>query len=501
MLKTFVLDRESLFDSSGRDASLAQKSIRGSAATLITQGVLFSLQMGGTILLARLLTPGDYGIIGMVAIVIGFAEIFRDAGLSTATIQNEQITHEQISSLFWVNTFIGIFLFVCLLSGAPLIGWFYKKPELIPVTAVLSLSFVLNGLAIQHLSLLQRHMRFGTIGIIRISSQAIALLIAIFLAYRGWHYWSLVGSSIVTAVAITLISFLFCPWLPGWIRKGIGSRKMLRYGGHLAGSNIINYFSRNGDNLLIGKFIGTDALGLYAKAYSLFFLPISQIRVPMNSVALPVLSTLKDQPERYIKYYQRFVDIMASLTMPLMTYCVFEADFLIRVILGSQWLGAIPVFRILAIAALIQPVYSTAHLVQLSYGYSKQFFILTCLSALVFVTSFIIGLPFGIEGVAAFYTAANYVLFFPTLKYCYRRTPITVSLFLKTISIPLGISIAAAGVSALVAWLIHDWLVKHLVFLLIYVAIIFGSYLFRKALRETIGLFAAEGAFHFIRTN
>jgi O-antigen/teichoic acid export membrane protein len=495
MLRFITQNHQSLFESNERSTGLARKSLRGGATTLITQGVQFGLQMSGTVILARLLTPGDYGLLGMAVIVIGFATIFQDAGLSTATIQYEQITHEQISSLFWINVFVSILIAVCVFASAPLVGWFFEKPELIPIIAVLSICFIINGLSVQHQSLMQRNMRFFAMGCIRIVSQAVTLLLTVILALRGWHYWALVGGSLASSVASTLTAFLLCPWLPGLMRKNTGVRKMLRFGAHMTGFNVINYFSRNADNLLIGKFIGPNALGLYTKAYTLFMLPIGQIRSPMNSVAMPVLSSLKDHPDRYIKYFQRFVDIMASLTIPLMIYCAFEADFLIRLLFGSQWLGAVSVFRILAIAGLIQPIYSTAGLVQISHGYSKQYFIWGCISAFVFILAFASGLPFGIEGVAGFYAAANYILFIPALIYCCRRTPIKLSLYLKTASIPLGISLVAAGISIAASWMIHGWVLKHLSFLCIYVAIVFISYFFRKALRETIGLFAADSSF------
>lgn len=500
MLKFSVQDRTSLFESGERNAALAQKSVRGGVAMMMSQGVQFCLQMAGTVILAWLLTPGDYGIIGMVAIVTGFAQIFQDAGLSTATIQKDQITHRQISSLFWINVFVSVIVCACVLASAPVIGWFFGKPELIPVTAVLSLCFIMNGLSVQHRSLLQRQLRFGASGTILIASQLITLLVSILLAYLGWGYWALVAGSLAAAITSSLAAFILCPWIPGWIRKGTGVRKMLTFGGHITGNNIINYFSRNADNLLIGKFIGADALGLYAKAYSLFMLPISQIRGPMNTVALPVLSALKDQPERYIKYYQRFVDILASLTIPLMIYCACEADFLIS-LLGPQWLEAVPVFRILAIAAVIQPVYTTAFLVQVSHGYSKQYFIWGCVSAIVFISAFVCGLPYGISGVAAFYAVANYLLFIPTLLYCFHRTPVTVPLFLRTMLLPLGISLVAAGVSIAVTWFIESWIVKHVAFICLDAAIIFCAYFFRKSLRETIRLFAADLGIRFKRTD
>jgi PST family polysaccharide transporter len=280
-----------------------------------------------------------------------------------ATVQKENISHEQISTLFWLNILISAFLGLCVLAGSPLVAWFYGRPELTAVTAALSVSFLISGLMIQHQALLRRHMRFGTLAVIQIASYVANLIVTISLALLGWRYWALVGGTLATALSGTLLTLFFCPWMPGRMRKGTGVRGMLKFGGHLTSFNFVNYFSRNADNILIGKFIGADALGLYAKAYQLLMMPITQIRNPLDQVAMPVLSSLRNQPERYVKYYQRLVDIIASLTMPLTVYCAIEADFLIQLLLGPKWEGVVPVFRILAIAGLVQAVASTRGLV------------------------------------------------------------------------------------------------------------------------------------------
>jgi PST family polysaccharide transporter len=248
---------------------------------------------------------------------------------------------------------------------------------------------------------------------------------------------------------------------------------MLKFGGHLASFNFVNYFSRNADNILVGKFIGADALGLYAKAYQLFMLPISQIRGPLNQVAMPVLSSLQNQPERYERYYQRLIDIMATLSIPMTLYCMIEADFLIGVLLGRQWVGAIPVFRILAVAALITPVAGTRGLVLISHGFSDRYFYWGLVNAILGVVSFVIGLPYGIEGVATAYTLALYAVLIPSLFYCFQKTPVTVSMFLRTLVSPLVVGMVAAGCVVLAKLLIRgEGLLSHVfyagLFLIVY---------------------------------
>lgn len=475
-----------LFNSDELSQNLAKKAARGGVTTMSTTAISIGLGAAGTVVLARLLTPNDYGLIGMVTVVLGFAQMFKDAGLAMATVQKDCISHNQISTLFWINVLISVCLGFCVLAVSPLVSRFYGRPELTAVTAALSTSLIIGGMMIQHQALLNRHMQFGTLAIIQIVSQILTLIVTVILAIQGWHYWALVVGTITSSLASTLLTFYFCPWIPGRMKTGSGVRGMLKYGGHLTGFNFINYFSRNLDNILIGKFIGANGLGVYDKAYQLFMLPITSIRAPLNAVALPVLSSLKEQPERYIKYYQRLVDIMTSITVPLAAYCGVEADFLIRLVLGPQWLGVIPVFRILLIAGFLQAISGTAGLVQLSMGFSERYFKWGVVGAILFVSSFVVGLPFGIKGVATAYVAANVIIFFPTLLYCFHNSPVTVLLVIKTVSVPIAITgVAITGALITQYAMYNSFINEHVVFFVVFVCITLVMYSRRKSVRDT----------------
>lgn len=484
------LSREILFISDHLRQDLARKSVRGGVTTMTSQGIQFALRIAGTAVLARLLTPADYGLIGMVTVVVNFAQMFKDAGLSMATVQKEHITHEQISSLFWLNIFISVGLGLCVLICSPLVSKFYGRPELTAVTAALSISFIISGLTIQHQALLRRHMKFGILAGITISTQIVNLAVTITLALLGWRYWALVGGTIAQVLTDTLMTLFYCSWVPGKFKRGTGVREMLKFGGHLTGFNFINYFSRNTDNILIGKFIGADALGLYARAYQLFMMPISQIKAPLDQVAMPVLSSLRNQPERYSKYYQRLLDIMASLTMPLTMYCAIEADFLIKLLLGHQWVGAVPVFRILAIAGMIQAIAGTRGLVLVSCGFSERYFYWGLFNAIITIASFLMGLPYGIKGIATAYAIANYVILLPSLFFCFPQTPISVSLFMKSLVLPLLISITAgASLFLIKLMLVDDSFLAHSFYAAIFVFVFISLSLCRRTVRETSIMF------------
>jgi O-antigen/teichoic acid export membrane protein len=482
-----ILRKNDLFGARDLGRSLARKSMQGGVTTMASQGMQFVLTIGSTAVLARLLTPADYGLIGMVTVIVNFAQMFKDAGLSMATVQKENISHNQISTLFWVNAMISVVLGCCILAGSPLVSLFYGKPELTAITAALSVSFTVSGLTIQHKALLRRHMQFNVLAGIQIAEQVVSISVTILLACLGWRYWALVCGTLMRAVADAALTFFVCRWIPGRIRRGTGAREMLLFGGHLTGFDFINYFSRNADNILIGKFIGTDALGLYAKAYGLFMMPIVQIRGPLANVSIPVLSSLKDQPERYAKYYQRIIDIIATLAMPLTMYCLIEAGFLIRMLLGERWLGVVPVFRILAMAGLIQAVAGTRGFVLLSQGLSKRYFYWGLANAVVTVGSFVAGIPFGIEGVAAAYTAVNYLLLLPSLFYCFRQTPVSVSMFLKSAFAPLPAGIAASlGLLAAKSFFPDLSVTGSLAGFAVFAAVYAALSLCRRPIRETV---------------
>lgn len=472
---------------------LAHKSVRAGVTTIGSQGFQFLLKTLSTVVLARLLTPADFGIIGMVAVVINFAAMFKDAGLSLATVQRETITHEQISTLFWINLTISALLSLLILAAAPLVSWIYGKPELTPVTIALSFSLLLSGMALQHQALQRRHMRFGTLAMIQILSQSFSLIVTVAFAIKGYKYWSLVVGTLLQALSASAMTLFFCPWIPGRARFGTGVRDMLKFGGNVSGANMANYFSSNADNMLIGKFLGADSLGLYAKAYQLLMLPIAQIRGPLQQVALPVLSSLHNQPERYVRYFKRISEALAVTALPIAVYCIIEADFIIRTFLGSQWLSAVPIFRVLSISGIIRAVTCTWGLVPLSCGHAYRFFKWSIVNCICFIVAIGIGLSHGLIGIAIALVVTDYVLLFPCLFYCFRNTPVSVPMFLQTFCWPLFTTILSGSTALL---FIHLDLItsteRHLLLATLYAFISLSLFLIRPSIRQSLSLFLSS---------
>ncbi len=427
-------------------ADLKGKTVRGGIWTIVGQIGSYAIRLGSTIILARLLTPDDYGLVAMVAVVTNFALMFNDMGLSMATVQSDTITHEQVSTLFWINLAVSTIVGFFLAAISPLIVWFYDEPRLLWITIALAATFPMNGFTLQHNALLRRQMRFNTLSIIQLIAAAISVIVGIVCAWCGLQYWTLVIMQLMTPLCLISTIWIVCPWRPGKLRLKTGVKPMVLFGGNLTGFNFMNYFSRNADNLLIGKFLGTQPLGIYDKAYQLLMLPLRQITYPVSNVTMPALSRLQNDPEGYQRFYYKMVKTIAYITMPLIAFMAVLSDDIILLVLGEQWQMASPVFKILAFAAFLQPVAATTGSVFTSMGATGRMFKWGIVASSMTVLSFIVGLPYGIKGVAFCYSVNGYILFIPGLFYAYNKTPVQLGKVIKILVFPITYSVILYGI-------------------------------------------------------
>jgi PST family polysaccharide transporter len=433
-------------DAEGLKADLKWRSVRGGAATLLGQVAKMALRTARIVILARLLTPEDYGLIAMVAAFTNFVMMFRDIGLSMATVQKAEVNHSQISTLFWINAALGLTLTLAVAALAPVLVWFYGEPRLIWVALALGAVFVFSGLTIQHQALLRRQMHFGTLAVIDIASMAVGATVAVAAAYFGAGYWSLVLFHLAGVGSLAIGVWTACGWRPGLPVRRPGIRSMLTFGAHVTSFNVINYFSRNVDKILLGRSYGPEMTGLYSKAYQILMLPVNQIRGPLTAVAIPALSRLQTEPSRYRGYYSKLAMILAFLSMPLMAFTAVCSESIILLLLGSKWIGATEIFRVMAVTGFIQAVAGTRGLVMLSMGQSRRYLTWGVINAVFTVVSFVIGLPWGAIGIALSYAILNYIIVLPSFWYCFRGTPVSVATFLEAISLPIIASLCMAAV-------------------------------------------------------
>jgi PST family polysaccharide transporter len=425
---------------------LKRKSVRGGAITIILQGSTVALQLTSTVILARLLSPKDYGIMAMVLAVTNFAGLFRDLGLSSAAIQKKNLTHAQQSNLFWLNVAMGLLLTILVAAASPLVVWFYGRPELLWVTVALSFSFLIGSFGSQHGAMLVRNMQFGRQGISSIAGALFSLGVSVVLAAKGWSYWSLVWGNLAGAVATTILLLVLSPFRPGWIRVGTGIREMLKFGANVTGYDFVNYFHRNFDNVLVGKFVGAEALGLYSRAYALLMLPISNLRIPISAVGYPALSRLQEQPEAFRTYYCKTVSVLAMVSMPLTAFFFVSSDQIIHLLLGPAWNGVTPIFAILALVAFVQPVVTLWGIVVLSRGMAPRYLHVGVFNSVCCVIGFVAGLPWGAVGVASGYAIATYLGAIPSLAWAFHGTPVRLRDFFAGTARPLTASIIGGAI-------------------------------------------------------
>ncbi len=433
-------------------SALKKKSVRGGIVTMIAQAVTIAVQLISTVVLARLLSPEDYGVMAMVMAVTAFAGLFREMGLSTAAIQKKDLTRGQQSNLFWLNVAMGCVLTLLVALGSPLVAWFYKKPELASVTLVLSCNFLIGSLATQHGAMLVRNMQFGRRSVATISGSVVTLAVAVVLALQGRGYWALVWGILAGGTITTILTVVLAPFRPGRPSRGQGIREMLGFGANVTAFNFVNYFQRNLDNILIGRYCGAESLGYYSRAYQLLMFPIAAIRGPVTAVAFPAMSRLQDNPLEYRQYYKDLVLLLSYMTMPIVAFLFVCSEGVIELSLGKQWLDVAPIFSVLAVTALIQTPFSLSGLVQLSLGRSQRYFRIGLASTVLTAIGFCIGVSWGAIGVASAYAITTYLRLIPILKWGFKDTPLRLSDFFYSISRPLFASLISALILYMLMW-------------------------------------------------
>jgi len=326
---------------------LKGKTIRGGLARLSAQGAGFLLRVGSLMVLARLLEPKDFGLVGMVTAFTGVLTLFRDFGLSSAAVQRSTVTEEQVSTLFWINMLVGALLGLLAVAMAPFIAVFYHEPRLFKVTIVLAAGFFFNAAGVQHSALLQRQMRFTALSVINIVSLIVGTAIAIGGAKAGYGYWSLVAMTVTLPIASTIGFWLTAGWVPGMPHRQAGVRSMIRFGGTVTLNGLVVYVANNFEKILLGRYWGVDALGLYGRAYQLVNIPTDNINSSVGEVAFSALSRLQDDPTRLKSYFLKGYSLVLALTLPITTACVLFADDIVVVLLGPKWKDTAAIFRFL----------------------------------------------------------------------------------------------------------------------------------------------------------
>ena len=426
-------------------ADLKKHSVGGGAVTMAAQAGKFALTLGSTAILARLLSREDFGLIAGVLAFTGFADRFKDLGLPMSTIQRAEISHPQVSTLFWINAGLAAALSLVAAASAPLVAWFYHEPAMVAVTVALSMTILAGGLTVQHQALLRRGMRFARLAGLEVVALLLGASAAVVAAAGGAGFWSLVVMQVVVSLVNLGGVWLLCPWRPGRPVRRSGVRPMLVFGGYLSGKGLLQSVSRSLDKMLVGRCCGADSLGIYSKAWQLLRLPGQQLSLPLTGVAAATLSRLQNDPPRYRAFFHAGVQVLVFLGMPLVVFLFVAAEELVLVVLGPAWTEVVPVYRVMAPAALMSTFNVATGWVYLSWGHTNRQFRWVAFSSAVQVVAFFVGVTWGMLGVAAAYSTAVVLLRLPGVAYCFRGTPLRIRPFLAVIGRPMAASLAAGG--------------------------------------------------------
>ena len=347
---------------------LRRLTVRGAGATLAAGVMTLSSQIIATMILARLLTPTDFGLVTMVTTFSLLLANFGFNGLTEAIVQCDEIDHASASTLFWINAACGILFTIGFAESGSLLAKFYHDALVQRVSVFVSLTIFATSISTVHLALLKRAMHFSWISLNDICARAVSVILSIFLAWMGWGYWALVAGAVALPVSSTVGAFILCRWVPGLPRKVAGTGSMLRFALNTYGNFGVNYLSRNTDNLLVGWRFNAQSLGFYKKAYDLFALSANQLVASIAVVVVGALSRVRRDPALYRRYLIDSLAVMVFVGMGLGAGLTIVGKDLIFVLLGPKWGPAGRIFTYFGPGIGIMILYGTHGWIHLSLG-------------------------------------------------------------------------------------------------------------------------------------
>jgi O-antigen/teichoic acid export membrane protein len=393
-----ALDGYSYNESSG--TQLGIKTLRGAGWSTFTNVTSQVVKFAMYFVLARFLSPADFGLVGMATVAIAFAQVFQTGGLGLALIQRKNLTESQVSSTFWAIVCLAGSLTVILLALSPLVGRFYNNPQIASILAALAFAFFFGALSIVPRSLVTRTIDFRALFFIEIGSALLGGIISLIAAYQGFAVWSLVIGTLVESLSRLVLFWAYTKWLPKMVFEFSSLKPILPIALPLLAAAVVQYFAMNMDYLIIGKYLGPVALGFYTLAYKIMLSPLSQISEAISRVFLPGFSSIQEDKAMIGKGFLKLSKYISFIIFPAMAGLMVVAPEVIQVFLGTKWLRASEVLRILSIVGAITSVSSICSLIFLSQGRTDILLKWSLLSTACYVGGYFAGLPWGINGVA-----------------------------------------------------------------------------------------------------
>ncbi len=440
---------------------LKRKSFRGGMAFAIAQGCQILLQIASTIILARLLTPADFGLAAMVAPFAVAIAVISDLGLGQAVLQRKELTYAHLSNLFWVSLAFHLALLVIFLALAPLVGLFYGRPELTVVAAVYCSLFLINGLGSLQRAVQTRRLQFALMGVLKLSATLFGTCVGIFIALE-WHtYWALVAIPVAGSLAGLVLSWMCSGWRPGLPDRRVDVRSMVGFGRDVATVRMLNFISSNADTVMIGKVWGEVPLGYYDRAYRLMVTPTNLVISPLANMAPTVFARLFDRPQSYRRAVLGLMRLVLLGAIPGMAFAIVMAPQLIPLVYGDAWDQVIPIFQAFGVAALLRFLTVMLEWLFVAEDRTREFRTWAIVRTILTVGSFTVGLPWGGLGVATAYAGTMLFLMLPVQAIMVTRRShirlgdigLTIALFLPGTVLAVGAMAALSGRADLPEWL------------------------------------------------
>ena len=427
-------------------ADLGRRSARGGVVTITAQAGKVLLQFATVAALARLLPPTAFGLIAMVAALNAVFDLIKEFGISAATIRKPDLTHDEVSALFWINAAAGILIALTLVALAPAIASFYGEPTLKGITRYLAIGFVLSGLSVQHWALLRRQMRFSIVAAVDVGSEAAGFAVALSLAIMHAGYWALVAQRLAVPALALAGSWLFCPWRPGPPRRCRGLGPLLRYGASVTCVNIAAALTRSLDQVVVGWLWGAVTLGLYERSAKLLLTPTLSFVVSLYSIAMPVMSRLDSDPARYRRAFRDIIAMLAMVAMPGAALVASTSDWVVAIMFGVQWRETAPFVACFAIAAAYQPVAQLLGVLYLSQDRKREMLRAALIDTGLFMAAIGAGVWFGALGIAVALAAVGWTLRLPVAVWlATRRGPVRIGDMAAAIAPAAATALTTAG--------------------------------------------------------
>lgn len=415
--------------------SLSQKAISGIGWSTAAKFLRQFFQLIFQIILARILSPEDFGLLGMIVVFSGLADILKNFGFSAALIQKDEVSDQHYNSVFWLNVFLGLIITGAFQLLAPVIATTYHQPALENITRVYSFVYLIGSFNIVQETLLQKKMEFKRLFYMEAFAIVISGVAALIMAFNSYGVWTLVWQYILITIISSTVLWITSSWKPAFTFKFTSLRELHKFSINLVGADLLNYAARNIDNFLIGKYIGVAALGIYSRAYFLMLQPLSITNQLIARVMFPLLVSFKNNFNELKRIYLKATRLIAFVVFPFITFAFVAAKPFILLLLGSKWIEVATLLRVFCIYCLVDTIGITTVWIYKATGHTHAMFKWGIYNAIIIISAILIGMQWGITGVAVSYTAAFLVfLWIPGWHFAYRIISLPVTDMLKNIA-------------------------------------------------------------------